>query len=478
MSSEEATIPIVSEHPDDCFGLAGVRLEGRYDVGAVVAVGGFGVVYKATHVTLQKTVALKVLRLEADIPWALRTQMLAKFTQEARTIAQFEHPAVVRILDFGASPMPRGDAAPWMVMEWLSGTTLEEALTTRRLPALSTTEGVLSLLRPVLEALAAAHAEGIVHRDIKPANMMLVPVRGSGPALKILDFGIAKRMEPEPAAPSGRTATRSLMSAFTLPYAAPEQVGGMRTGPWTDVHALGLVLTEILIGHPPYPGSNPAEIHAAVVSPTRPTPAMHGIDAGCWESVLATALARNPAERYQHAGELLAALAAQVPTSYTMPGADEAQTRLWVSGATPNTTLQTAAVATTVFIPPVRAGVGKQLLVGVVAGAIAVLVGMGGWHFAAGDRRTAPLVGAPLSATSQSPPPRLPTVLGPITEVAPEVPQSPLIRVDSTQDAGVIAAPRAIQAPPAGGRRVPVAPALAQPSPRRPHAARDHVPID
>lgn len=126
-SSEPSSIP-----SGDCFGLVGVRLDGKYDVEAVVAEGGFGVVYRATHHGLRKPVAVKVLKVPQELSRLLRAEFLATFAQEARTVAALDHPAVVRVLDFGACPMPQGEAAPWIVLEWLTGATLEADLAERQ----------------------------------------------------------------------------------------------------------------------------------------------------------------------------------------------------------------------------------------------------------------------------------------------------------------------------------------------------------
>ena len=293
----------------DEFGLVGQRVEERYDIERVVAAGGFGTVYFGRHRALRTAVAIKVLRIPKDLTEAERRDFAQRFLAEAQTLAQLQHPAVVRASDFGVSPMPNGQTAPWMALEWVDGPTLKEVLDARRGEPMSAGEA-LALLRPVLEALATAHAEGIAHRDIKPANIMLPRAAGALPS-RVLDFGIAKAMRPEETAEgSGETRTKSSMSAFSLKYAAPEQVGGLRTGPWSDVHALGLVLTEMLTGKEAYAGNDSMDLTVAVISPRRPTPAAFGVDVGPWEAVLARAVAFKPADRFRHAGELLAALEA------------------------------------------------------------------------------------------------------------------------------------------------------------------------
>jgi len=293
---------------DDPFGLVGVCLEGKYDIQAVVAEGGFGVVYRGVHRSLHKTIAVKVLKVPEGLNDAMRKEFLGKFAQEARTIAQFEHPAIVRVIDFGASPMPLGEAAPWMVLEWLQGSTLEDDFDQRRGHGRSAAE-VLAVLRPIFEALAYAHDEGIAHRDIKPGNIMLVANRRGEVSAKLLDFGIAKFMAQGERASGGMTATRSALPAFSPLYAAPEQLSGSRTGPWTDVHAMALVVSEALVGGPVYPQDDNTALYAAVLSPTRPTPGAFGVQVGAWEPVLQRALAVRPDLRYSHMREFFDDLA-------------------------------------------------------------------------------------------------------------------------------------------------------------------------
>jgi formylglycine-generating enzyme required for sulfatase activity len=174
------------------------------------------------------------------------------------------------------------------------------------------------------------HRSGVSHRDLKPENIMLArTVRGT--VAYVVDFGIAKVGSPEDRAGSGETATASGASAYTLPYAAPEQVSRMRTGPWTDVHALGLILTEALVGRRPYEGADDAELHRSVVAEERPTPARFGVDVGALEAVLARAVAYAPARRYPDATGLLADLQAMaIPRGSTPVRGARAQVgRAW-----------------------------------------------------------------------------------------------------------------------------------------------------
>ncbi len=312
----------------DPFGLVGARLDSRYDVVDVVAQGGFGVVYRAQHRELRKPVAIKVLKTPGDLTQRQQRDFLLRFTEEARTVAQLDHAHVVRVLDFGTSIMPSGAKAPWMALEWLEGQTLEADFNQRietgspgRTPA-----ETIALMYPVIEAVGIAHEEGIVHRDIKPGNLMIVTGRRGHTRLKLLDFGIAKVMGAEERRAADRAQTLTQVQAFSPDYAAPEQVSGMRTGPWTDVHALALLMSEMLTAQIPYEGGDAMEMCANVLSPQRPTPGDRGVDVGPWEPVFARALALRPSDRYENAAEFLSALMNALP-----PGVDDRDTDLWSS---------------------------------------------------------------------------------------------------------------------------------------------------
>jgi len=307
----------------DPMGILGVTLRERFRIDRLVACGGFGYVYRATDLALGKSAAVKVLHNPTA---ALDVAALAEeLAAEARRQAALDHPAVVRVIDLGVTTTPAGITAPWMALEWVEGHTIAEELRDRAGETRSPAE-CLAVLRPVFEALAEAHGRGIVHRDIKPSNIMVAGAEGgarraSRPATRLLDFGIAKVMAPdERRPPKGETLTRSDATAFTLRFASPEQLGGMRTGPWTDVHALALVMVHMITGKEPFPGDDVLAVMQKVLDDRRPTPARLGVDVGAVEPVMARALARNHAERYSDAGafldaldEALAAPAAQPP---------------------------------------------------------------------------------------------------------------------------------------------------------------------
>jgi serine/threonine-protein kinase len=289
--------------------LVGRTLTERYRIDRIVGAGGHGTVFAGRHLFLDVPVAIKVLHAASEGNTERRQRLYSRFVNESQLLAQLRHPHIVGILDAG---MLEADdevpAVPWMVIEWCEGESL--AAHVARSGPMPLAEA-WALLRPVVDAVAYAHKKGVVHRDLKPANIVLA----EDGAPRVLDFGIAKVMTEEEAAPEA-TATATASRSFTPAYAAPEQLAGQRTGPWTDVHALGLLMTQLVTGRPPYGGADAIALHAAAHAEVRPTPRCFGVDVGAWEAVLARALARRAADRHRDAGELLGALDASAPTSF------------------------------------------------------------------------------------------------------------------------------------------------------------------
>ncbi len=420
--------------PPDAF--VGETLMGRYLVEECVAHGGFAVVYRARHLELDVPVAIKALTDVDRYGGESGKAYLALFKQEARTLAALNHPAMVRVLDFGAL----GDR-PWIAMEWLEGSTLEEDLRDHAGVGRSPRE-VLDLLRPAFDALACAHEAGVSHRDIKPSNLMRVKARRGEGSLRVIDFGVAKVDDPEREVGSGATRTEAAFVAFSTQYAAPEQVARTRTGPWTDVHALALVLVEALVGLRAYGDADGAELIERVLATPRPTPARVGVDVGPWEPVLARALERLPSARPANAGvfwtELSSSVeeaqAAWVASPRARPptvDASSAVTRVGsgetaappapavVAAAAPSTTSTTSRRVS--LMPPLRGGWLVAASVFVALAALATLL--------RGPRRArqpspafihAPIAIAPVEPTT------LPDVLAPrVAAIAPEARPAP-----------------------------------------------------
>src|ERR1043165_1010800 len=157
----------------------GELVDERYRVLEAMASGSMGVVYKAERVPVGKLVAIKFLHA----PFANDSEFLARFERETRVMSKLTHPNCVSVVDFGV-----WDGAPYLVMEYVSGTTLRSLIDNGALPA----RRALALIRQIAAGLAHAHAQGVVHRDVKPANIMVSEEIGTGDHVRILDFGLAR----------------------------------------------------------------------------------------------------------------------------------------------------------------------------------------------------------------------------------------------------------------------------------------------
>lgn len=358
--------PPPSSAKKDLLSLAGITLEGRYVLERFVAEGGFGVVYRALDQRTGAAVALKLLRAPEGMSASAELQhFFERFTLEAEVIAKIRHPVVVQVQDFGTTRLPRGTGVAFIALEWIDGETLEVVLTRRRGRGGMAPDEALALLRPIFEAVQAAHALGIAHRDLKPANFLIESAAGR---MRLLDFGIAKAMQPDEVAGSGASRSTSLNLTFSPRYAAPEQLSGARTGPWTDVHALGLLLTEVLTDRPAYSSEDMIALYGEALSSTRPTPRKLGVDVGPWEDLIDRALALRPDDRFASAGDFLAALERGLRPSAMAPPSIP---------ATP--TAAAAVMAPTVRPPTATTGetAGRSRVVPIVVGVVATLAVVG-----------------------------------------------------------------------------------------------------
>lgn len=290
----------------DVLGLCGTTLKGTFLIERAVARGGFGIVYRGRHLSLHKEIAIKIYCPITIPDEHLEQAAISHFLQEVKILSTLEHPAIVRPYDCGTITLAQRGDVPWMALEWIEGSTLGELLRTPERREWSP-RAVLDLLRPVIQALAEAHAHGISHRDVAPNNI-IVHETVHGTRLRLIDFGIASiRSSYEEDALPFDAPTQSALIAHSPRYPAPEQLLEQRTGTWTDVHALGLIIYHLLTGYLPYPNSARDPEHGACAL-RRPTPGLVGVDVGAWEPVLARAVAINPGDRFSSASELLDAL--------------------------------------------------------------------------------------------------------------------------------------------------------------------------
>jgi len=301
----------------DALGLLGTTVAEKYAVESVVGEGGFATVYRATHLLWKRPVALKVFKALGEVSAPDRQKLLDDFIREGALLAELSErsTAIVQARDVGMLKTGRGDQVPYMVLEWLEGRSLEDVLLAERAAnvRLRTVADAVKLLDPVAEALALAHTRGIAHRDVKPANVFVLGGAADGSrGVKLLDFGIAKVVQDAQKMGFGKTAGH--MTSFTPLYGAPEQFNRAygATGPWTDVFALALVVTEVVAGREPMAGDTLVQLaFAASDVATRPTPRTLGVPVSdAVDAVFRKALAVDTKERYATAGELWSALRA------------------------------------------------------------------------------------------------------------------------------------------------------------------------
>ncbi len=282
---------VALETTDDA--LIGTTLAGKYRIDARLNEGGMGSVYRGTHVLMDKTVAVKVLRpsLAAD------EKIVARFSREARAASRISHPNAISVTDIGED-----HGTVFLVMEFLSGKTLKHVIREEGpLPL----PRIVDITRQVGDALAAAHAQGVVHRDLKSDNIMLLDTTSVGDHAKVLDFGIAKINEPDGEFDGGLTAPNLVIG--TPQYMSPEQCSqDSEIDSRSDIYSLGVILYEMLVGHVPFSGDSATivmmkhlqEAVPSVLDERNDVPPPIG-------RVVARAMAKVPGNRYQSVSELI-----------------------------------------------------------------------------------------------------------------------------------------------------------------------------
>ena len=268
---------------------------GPYRLVGLIGRGGMGYVYRAVRDDdhFKKVVAVKLVRHDIG-----GEPVLSRFRAERQILAELEHPGIARLLDGGATE----DGRPFLVMEHVEGRRIDDYAAAQQLD----TRARLELFRQVCSAVEYAHQKRVVHRDLKPANIL---VTGEGTP-KLLDFGIAKLLDPADA----NQATATLLGPLTPDYASPEQLWGQPVGPASDVYSLGVILYELLTGQRPHrlSGGGPADLARLVQQePERPSAAVAPTAAGLrhelegdLDTIVLKALRRDPARRYPSSAAL------------------------------------------------------------------------------------------------------------------------------------------------------------------------------
>jgi serine/threonine protein kinase len=286
-----STAATASPAADDSFvpGLGG-RLGDRYEVLRLMRRGGMGAVYEGRQLGLDRRVAIKTLGAGV---LASRVEV-ERFRREARIIQGLTHPNTIRLYDHGEQ-----DGIPYIVMEYIEGSTLDAVLRTFGKLSIET---VVQIGKQVLGSLQEAHAKEITHRDIKPDNLMLCDQVGAPNFVKVLDFGLARVDVERPALETGPGAALG-----TVHYMAPEQLRGQRATPSSDLYGLALTLFELAVGRPAYTGATAYEIATHHLSdyPLVLPPDLANTRLG---EVIAIAASKSPDERFPSAAEMLEAL--------------------------------------------------------------------------------------------------------------------------------------------------------------------------
>ncbi len=370
----------------DPLNLLGTTIADKYAIESVVGEGGFAIVYRAQHQLWKRPVAVKVFKALGEVAVEQRAKLLEEFIREGALLAELSErsAAIVQARDIGTIETKRGEALPYMVLEWLEGSPLDAVLAQEKekgMP-LRSIEETVRLLDLAAEALALAHAKGIAHRDVKPANVFVLgDARAAGTTVKLLDFGIAKVVQDAQKMAGAFSKTSGQITSFTPAYGAPEQYNRAHgaTGPWTDVFALALIAVEMLTGNEPLVGDNLMQLaYASADRANRPTPRARGATVNDEvERVFAKAVAVGPDERYKDAGEfwneLRAAIRLEPMRAVTHPSERIAATELaaiesakTVMGPTVPATASTLKEPTA----PKRGGF-------LAAGALGILLGAG-----------------------------------------------------------------------------------------------------
>jgi len=371
----------------------GTVLAERYRIDDLLGRGGMGAVYRAEHLALGNTMAVKVLRASHGA----HADIVRRFQREAVAASQIRHPGIVEVTDFGRTP----DGRFYLAMELVEGETLGRRLA--RLGPFPPAEA-MALVRELARALGAAHARGIYHRDIKPENVLLAR---DGSA-KLADFGIARLAE----GPRDARETAAGLIFGTPHYMSPEQAAGQRQDGRSDVYALGVLLFELLTGAPPYLGASATHVLAAhLLSPVPRLPGQgpHGPIPPSLADLLQRMMAKTAAERPASMAEVEASLDAVLAGQELPPPARR------------------------LVVPPWRRG--AVVVLGVAAVTIAIALGVRGTRAPPAGPAIRGVEAASAAGPAPAPPP-----------VATAAPQTPEIAVP----------PAAVPAPPQTVRAGPV----------------------
>ncbi|WP_437595320.1 serine/threonine-protein kinase [Sorangium sp. So ce590] len=458
---------------DEAEGLVrqGQVIAGKYRVERVIGIGGMGVVVAATHLQLEEQVAIKLL-----LPSAAHSRTLAeRFVREARAAVKVKSEHVARVTDVGTLD----SGTPYMVMEYLSGSDLAEAL---RAGGPMAPQAAVEYVLQACEALAEAHAAGIVHRDLKPANLFLTRRADGSPCVKVLDFGISK------VATGGSdpriTDTTAVMGSPL--YMSPEQLKSSRdVDARTDLWSLGVILFELLAGAPPFDGATMPQLCVAIMQGIpRPLASLRPDVPPALVAVILRCLEKLPERRFRDVGALAEALAPFVTgrarlsvdrisgiSRSSAPSRPDTPAR---SGATSPTMVNTSPAWTDTVVPRKRPVGLAVALAGIGLSLVAALAVFGFLSARArGDGAATEPSGSASAASSPAGSaalPEAPAAPSPAGSAAP--PDTPAALSPAVTPGGVEApAPAEDRAAPGPAQAASAPPASARPAAARPASA-------
>ncbi len=437
--------------------LSGRVIAKRYLLKSRLGFGGMGVVYKAIDQRLEKAVAIKVLKEE----FSKRQDVVARFTQEAKSVARIKHENVLDVTDYGQSDS--GDY--YIAMELLVGIDLAQALAMENREPM-TVDRATDIAVQICRALGAAHALGVVHRDMKPENVFLVRTDDGRELVKIVDFGIAQ-MKDTAGGESSRKLTQAGMVFGTLDYMPPEQASGSAIDHRVDVYATGVILYEMFAGRVPFYADTPLDVLRQHLSSAGPPP-IHDVNPDAdvspeFAAVIYKALAKEPGQRHasmsEFADELLRARQGTRPTAPadgthplrapTPAAALQAPPQVAPHNpAPPPGWPATVGPAGNMDVEPARR---RSPVVPIVVGmlALALVVGLGllALNRSSGDHVAPPRVGAHPTPTPTAP------VLRPVLPTAPAVPpvMPPAVAAPPVVAPAATTVTMVIETSPAGG---------------------------
>jgi serine/threonine-protein kinase len=278
---------------------AGDVICGKYEILKLIGTGGMGFVVAANHIELGEKVALKFLRTDC----LANQELVGRFSREARASVKIKSEYVARVFDVGSLP----NGAPFIVMEYLEGKDLYELVHENGPIAIKT---AVEYMMQACEALAVAHASGIVHRDVKPENLFLTKRATGMDIIKVLDFGISKVALTGNVFESSMPLVKTMMPMGSPVYMSPEQIrASSDIDPRTDIWSLGCVLYELLTAHAPFEAPSITLLTATILEQVAPLLRSQRPDAPAeLEAIVAKCLEKDPNRRYQDVGELAIAL--------------------------------------------------------------------------------------------------------------------------------------------------------------------------